>query len=552
MFIKNKKGFTLIEAIVVMSIIALLSSVIFSVLTSTKKRARDSQRMQNARQIALALEQYEQSNNSYKVIGSGYLGEGGGYITKGSESSGYTVSILSALKAAGYVSSQNLKDPVFGTDNYYLGICASTSAYNVFIKLESDDITSASSTIDGACGGVEAQALGFTYVASTVGGSGGGAYAGDGSTPQEEEGGGSGYVAATGATESTFNPGTGVDISIMYTLIQPDGKILVAGGFTTYAGTAMSRLVRINQDGSKDGTFSIGTGANSYIYSLSLQSDGKIIATGQFTSFNGYSRNRIVRLNSNGSVDTTFNVGTGPDNWIRSSYIFPSGKIMVAGYFTSINGFAYNRVARLNSDGTVDTSFLGGAGVSGALNTVVVQPDGKILVGGNFTSCNSTTRNYICRLNEDGTLDTSFSPPTGLNGWPYAILPQVDGKILVGGSFTTCNGSACGNIIRLNSNGTTDTTFVSSVGANGYVYTINPEQDGKFTIGGNFTTYNGTSRGYIARISDTGALDTTFSPAGGANSTIHSIRTLSGGNLIVSGNFTTFNGSPINRIVRIE
>ncbi|EKE19188.1 MAG: hypothetical protein ACD_9C00099G0001, partial [uncultured bacterium] len=117
-------------------------------------------------------------------------------------------------------------------------------------------------------------------------------------------------------------------------LLQPDGKILIGGTFTTYNGTSRNHIARINADGTLDTTFSPGSGANDDIYSLVLQSDGKILVGGPFTTYNGTSRNYIARINSNGSLDTTFNPGSGANNILHSTVIQPDGKILIGGGFT--------------------------------------------------------------------------------------------------------------------------------------------------------------------------------------------------------------------------
>jgi uncharacterized delta-60 repeat protein len=170
-----------------------------------------------------------------------------------------------------------------------------------------------------------------------------------------------------------------------------------------------------------DTGFSIGTGFNNTVNSIAVQGDGKILVGGTFTSYNGTSRNRIGRLNSDGSLDTGFSIGTGfPTNAVNSIAVQgDDGKILVGGSFTSYNGTTRNRIARLNSDGSFDTGFSIGTGFNSAVNSIAVQgDDGKILVGGTFTSYNggaAGSSNRIARLNSDGTLDSGFSIGTGFD-----------------------------------------------------------------------------------------------------------------------------------------
>ncbi len=153
-------------------------------------------------------------------------------------------------------------------------------------------------------------------------------------------------------------------------------------------------------------------GANGAVYTTILQPDGKILIGGQFTTYNGITANRIARLNTDGTLDTTFTVGTGADSSVNTITLQPDGKILIGGAFTTYNGTTVNHVARLNADGTLDTTFVTGTGTNGSVFTIALQPDGKILIGGWFTTYNGTTANYIARLNTDGTLDTTFTTGT--------------------------------------------------------------------------------------------------------------------------------------------
>ncbi len=208
---RNNTGFTLIELLVVISIIAFLSSVISVTLTSARHKARDSNRIQNAKQISTALELYEQTNNTYKIPTAGLNNEGGGYVAKGNETAQYTNSILSILKSSGLYNSSTLKDPIYGTDNYYLGLCTSTNAYNVFLKVEQDDLKQSSTTILQACDGPTANSLGFNYVSATVGGNSGGLVQGAGS---------GGGVFTCGSTVT----GSGLDTNTYGTILAEGGK----------------------------------------------------------------------------------------------------------------------------------------------------------------------------------------------------------------------------------------------------------------------------------------------------------------------------------------
>jgi uncharacterized delta-60 repeat protein len=365
--------------------------------------------------------------------------------------------------------------------------------------------------------------------------------------------------AQAGSLDTTFNSadigfsyGDGANNRVMNSTLQSDGKIIIGGKFTSYNGTSRNHITRLNTDGSLDTTFNPGTGANFDVWSTSLQSDGKIIIGGVFTAYNGTARNRIARLNTDGTLDASFNPGTGADSIVLTTSLQSDGKIIIGGWFNSYNGTSRNRIARLNTDGILDTSFIPGTGADSTVLTTSLQSDGKIIIGGDFTSYNGTGRNRIARLNTDGTLDTTFNPGTGTNNAVYTACLQSDGKIIIGGNFTSYDGIGRNNIARLNTDGTLDTTFNPGTGTNYYVYYITLQSDGKIIIGGWFNSYNGTSRNRIARLNTDGTLDTSFNPGTGANSWIWTTTLQSDGKIIIGGNFTTYNSTGTNHITRLN
>jgi uncharacterized delta-60 repeat protein len=252
-------------------------------------------------------------------------------------------------------------------------------------------------------------------------------------------------------------------------------------------------------DGSLDLTFDPGVGANNTIVSIDLQSDQKVLIAGDFTTISGSSRNRVARLNNDGTLDTTFNPGTGANSTVNIVLEQPDGKILIAGSFTSYNGTTSNRIARLNSDGSLDTSFNISTGAGNTINAMVLQPDGKILIGGSFTTYAGTSINRIARLNTDGTLDSTFNPGTGANSTVRTFAVQPDGKIIVGGSLLAYNGTSRIRLARINSDGSLDTTFNPGTGANSTIWTMSLRDDGKLFIGGAFDQYNSVVRNNIAR-----------------------------------------------------
>ena len=354
-----------------------------------------------------------------------------------------------------------------------------------------------------------------------------------------------------GSLDPSLNPGAGGNELVMATAIQGDGKIIIVGLFTSYNGTSRSRIARLNADGTLDGTFNPGTGANGEVEHTAIQDDGKILIAGSFTSYNGTAINRIARLNADGSLDMTFNPGTGAIGHVTEANIQSDGKIIIVGYFNSYNGTARGFIARLNADGTLDGTFNPGTGANGFVQSTAMQSDGRIVIGGGFTSYNGTARNFIARLNIDGTLDLTFNPGTGANVLVRSTAIQSDGKIIVGGDFTSYNGTARNFIARLNADGTLDGTFNPGTGANDAIATTAIQGDGKIIIVGLFTSYNGTSRNRIARLNADGTLDGTFNPGTGADNYVRALAIQSDEHIVIGGRFTSYGGIGRTRIARI-
>ncbi|MEG4853250.1 DUF4347 domain-containing protein, partial [Microcoleus sp. B5-D4] len=324
--------------------------------------------------------------------------------------------------------------------------------------------------------------------------------------------------------------------------------IYAGGGFSLVNGTPRSRIARLNADGSLDTTFNPGTGMNNDVWSIALDSSGKPVVGGDFTTVNGTPRSRIARLNANGSLDATFNNFGGMNNRVSSIALDSSGKPVVGGYFAVVNGTARSRMARLNADGSLDTTFTDPR-INNLVYAIALDSSGKPVVGGEFNALNGTFRNRIARLNADGSLDTTFTD-TGMDNAVWSIALDSSGKPVVGGDFTTVNGTPRSRIARLNANGSLDATFNPGAGMNGAVLSIVLDSSGKLVVGGNFTRVNGTPRNGIARLNADGSRDITFNPD--MNDNVRSIALDSSGKPVVGGGFTTVNGTFRNYIARLN
>ncbi|MBN8459517.1 MAG: cadherin-like domain-containing protein [Verrucomicrobia bacterium] len=321
--------------------------------------------------------------------------------------------------------------------------------------------------------------------------------------------------------------------------VQADSKLLIGGAFTAMSGVTRNRIARLNADGTLDGSFS--PDANHVVNSLAVQADGKILMGGFFTTVGGVTRNRIARLNANGSLDSSFNPNANDS--INSVVLQADGKILIGGDFTTVGGVVRNRIARLNVDGTLDSSFNPNA--NSWVYSLAVQVDGKILIGGGFTTVGGVTRNYIARVNADGTLDSSFNP--NADGGVGTIAVQADGKIVIGGGFVVVGGVARNRIARLNTNGTLDSSFNPNL--SGGLSTIALQADGKIIIGGPFISVGLVGRNNIARLNADGTLDSSFDP--NANNVVNSLASQLDGRILLGGGFSAVGGIPRSNIARI-
>jgi trimeric autotransporter adhesin len=164
---------------------------------------------------------------------------------------------------------------------------------------------------------------------------------------------------------------------------------------------------------------------------------------------------------------SAFNAGEGVNGTVNALAVQTDGKIVIGGSFSSVNGVPRQNVARLNTDGTLDAAFLPETanGVNGQVNALAIDSTGGIIVGGAFSQANSQEALSIARYKTDGTLDKEFggkNSQPGTNGTVYALAVQADGKILVGGNFTEVFGKQFRAAARLLPDGTPDVALPST------------------------------------------------------------------------------------------
>ncbi len=416
------------------------------------------------------------------------------------------------------------------------------------------------------------------------------------------------YIArleTDGSLDTTFLPtanGGGFDNTVQSVEVQPDGKVLVGGWFNSYNDGSVNpayRLIRLNTDGSVDLTFNVGSGFlnitegdDGRVFKTKTQIDGKIIVVGQFDTYDGLPAKGIIRLNSDGSRDNTFNVGSGFDGnpldgygyylarWIN---LYSDGRILISGHFESYDGQPANKLIRLNSDGSIDNSFsslvFGPALLDDRTIQTEIQTDGKIITGGFFDTYNTENYPKLIRLNSTGTIDESFYIGDGFNDYVLSLLITSDNKLLVGGQFATYDNQLQNRITQLTLTPQFDTIYSSptfdgcetcitntlSINA-GSVYpsalngsiddialSLREQPDGKLLIGGWYGDYNGDTVEYLFRVNTDGSLDNTFTNISLLNDAPSAIELQPDGKMLVGGWFNSYNSQPlVNGFARLN
>jgi uncharacterized delta-60 repeat protein len=361
-----------------------------------------------------------------------------------------------------------------------------------------------------------------------------------------------GSFAQPGNLDANFNMncGSGTNGAIYSLDIQPDGKIILGGNFTNFNAFADGNLDRILPTGGIDGTFIVGTGFDGFVNKIEVLSSGKILTAGGFLNIQGNSNTFLGLLNDDGTVNSIF-AGVGTNSYVKDFIELPSGKIMIGGHFLVYNGSSMPFLGIIYDGGNQDGATNIGAGPDGFVNGIVGTSDRAFLFG-NFTAYDGHAANGIVKIYHDGTFDSSFDCGLGANSEISSLVVQTDGKIIVGGSFTSFNGVNCNGIVRLNTNGTVDASFNIGTGFSDYVKDMIIQPDGKIIVIGNFNQYNGVNRAKILRLLPNGTLDPVFNPGTGFNLLPHDLQLTTDGNVVVVGEFTEYNSTPVGHLVKLN
>jgi uncharacterized delta-60 repeat protein len=347
-------------------------------------------------------------------------------------------------------------------------------------------------------------------------------------------------VTVNSAVLDSFNPGAKYQVNCLMPL--PDGKVLAAGTFSPLGSQSGPVLLRLNPDGTIDSSFNPPT--NTTVYAVALESDGKLLVSALSRQLTTY----LSRLNLDGTIDASFSAGLNAPAF--SILPLPDGNILVGGAFSSVSLKSQGRVARLFPNGTLDTNFTASV-QDGTVSSLALQADGNILVGGTFTSVSGVARTNLCRLTPNGAVDLSFigsaTLSLGQNTMISCLALQADGKLLVGGNFTALDNQPRNRLGRLNPDGSLDTGF--NPGAGSTVSSFALETSGNIIVAGTFTNLAGTARSRLGRLAPDGTLDPFFNP--NVNGSVLSLALQTNGAVLLGGIFTTVAGQSRTNIARL-
>ena len=367
---------------------------------------------------------------------------------------------------------------------------------------------------------------------------------------------------AEGPIAMEFNPGSGLDSWGKCIAVQPDGKSIVGGDFTSVDGVDRNRIARFNIDGSLDSSFDPGLGFDDEVMALALQPDGKVLVGGKFKKFNNVWRKGLARLNADGTLDWSFNVGQAVHSdeagWVHAIVLqdqraLGSGnggvsqlndhKVIVCGCFSRYNYRPAYSIARLEMNGRYDSTFETTRGVAGFVHAATVQQDGKLVIAGTFSRVDGVVRRNIARVLGNGRNDPSFDPGSGTDDEIRTVEMFGDGKIFIGGLFDRVNNRPRKGVARLNVDGSLDASFnlEAKHGIKSWeVYSSFISDDGRILVGGKLTSTGSSPMvsSPFLRLHNDGAIDTDYRPEDLAdNASVYAIKAREDGSAIITGEF---------------
>lgn len=368
-----------------------------------------------------------------------------------------------------------------------------------------------------------------------------------------------GRLLANGQPDPTFGAG-GVGANGLIDAIVPlaNGKYLVGGTFTRYDGQVAGCVARLNADGSLDATFSTGSGANAMVYTLAVDSQGRVFIGGTFDHFDGHAVPGLACVLPSGAFDASFVPPVpGPEAYVNSVAVDAADRVVVGGdYYSATGNPIVALLERLLPSGAPDPTF--GSPVihpDDYIGRVQVLASGKLLIGGYlyFAGNPASDSQGVRRLNADGSVDATFTLPFTSGGLVRDFEELPTGQLLVAGSGMLLVGrTSSQRVCRLQPDGSPDLTFTPPT-ISTTVTTVEPGPAGSALVGGSFLTVGGLAQPGLTRLTSSGARDAAFTPPGfQAYSSITALGRQSGDRLVAGGSFEGSAGAASTPVMRFS
>jgi uncharacterized delta-60 repeat protein len=358
----------------------------------------------------------------------------------------------------------------------------------------------------------------------------------------------------TGELDVDFDPDSGPDAVPATLSWQTPADYLIGGNFTQYNNTVQERIARIGPAGALDTTFATGDGPNGVIDHVTVGLDREVLVAGAFTEFDGQPRDALASLAADGNLRAALIPDFGMTGVVKDAIALQSGRFLVVGSFTEVDGVSRNRIARLNADGSLDNSFDPGLGANGTIHAVEILSNDRLWIGGEFTEFDGVPRERLARLTSTGWLD---SPVINVDGPIRAMALQSDNQLLIGGDFQNVDSTPRRGLARVALSGDSFDAQLDAMSGQPIVNSIQIQADGKILIGGTFTSVQGQPVNRMARLSADGSLDPDFDTgfgavfANGDPAEVTDLALLPNGKMLVSGDFDTLGGMPRSRMGRV-
>ncbi len=373
------------------------------------------------------------------------------------------------------------------------------------------------------------------------------------------------YPSFPGLVDARFDHSQGSNGAIYAILEHSDGWIYVGGEFNEYGGRPAANLVRINAEGYRDDDFQIKVSGT--VYCMTESPGGKLLVGGLFSAVNGEPVQNLAVLDPAGEVDPGLTGGVEISGSIRDIAALASGKVLIGGGFSRVNGKPMYGVARLSSAFELDPSFSQPRALTGLVKAIAEQPSGGIVIGGSFALAQQPELRCLARLEDGGGFDfQTYRDHIGFQAGRAVVYDlgfDPDGGLIVAGDFgLEGEHNRWRDLIRLRPDGGLDENYETDLVGVGPVRMLHHEPSGTLVVAGDFIAVNPAPRLGFARLEPNGALDQGFDSVwgGGRLSAIgswspvdaYAVCALRAGGYLIGGEMSSVRGVPVRNLVRLH